>query len=91
MRFLIRQDIHAYFLIRQVILALSEAGGSKKAHIPYRDGTLTRLLKHSLGGNCHTLMVACISPCDGERSETRTGSDSLNGNCHTLMVACISP
>jgi len=27
------------------------------------------LLKHALGGNCHTLMVACISPCDAHAEE----------------------
>ncbi|XP_029112148.1 kinesin-like protein KIF18A isoform X2 [Scleropages formosus] len=35
---------------------------SKKAHIPYRDSKLTRLLKDSLGGNCRTIMIANISP-----------------------------
>jgi hypothetical protein len=33
-------------------------------HIPFRDSTLTRLLKHSLGGNCYTLMIACVCPTD---------------------------
>lgn len=35
---------------------------SKKAHIPYRDSKLTRLLKDSLGGNCRTVMIANVSP-----------------------------
>lgn len=34
----------------------------KKAHIPYRDSKLTRLLKDSLGGSCKTVMIANISP-----------------------------
>ncbi|CAL1687585.1 unnamed protein product [Lasius platythorax] len=33
-------------------------------HIPYRDSKLTRLLKDSLGGNCHTVMIANIGPSD---------------------------
>lgn len=31
-------------------------------HIPYRDSKLTRLLKDSLGGNCHTVMIANVGP-----------------------------
>ncbi|KAL1528982.1 hypothetical protein AB1Y20_010303 [Prymnesium parvum] len=60
------------FTLRKVILALSEASSKPskhRAHVPYRDGTLTRLLKQALGGNCHTLMVACISPCDAHAEE----------------------
>jgi len=34
----------------------------KGAFVPYRDSKLTRLLKHSLGGNTITVMIACISP-----------------------------
>ncbi|OMJ74642.1 hypothetical protein SteCoe_26386 [Stentor coeruleus] len=38
----------------------SEKGS--KIFIPYRDSKLTRLLKDSLGGNCRTVMIACVSP-----------------------------
>lgn len=31
-------------------------------HIPYRNSQLTRLLKDSLGGNCQTVMIACVGP-----------------------------
>lgn len=44
-----------------VINALADPK-SKKAHIPYRDSKLTRLLKDSLGGNCRTIMIANVSP-----------------------------
>ena len=40
-----------------VINALVE----RKAHVPYRDSKLTRLLQDSLGGNSRTLMIA--TPC----------------------------
>ncbi|KAL0031522.1 hypothetical protein WJX77_005047 [Trebouxia sp. C0004] len=43
--------------LEQVIVALSVRG---RDHIPYRSSKLTHMLKDSLGGNCKTLMVACI-------------------------------
>uniref|UniRef100_UPI0035902298 chromosome-associated kinesin KIF4A-like n=2 Tax=Myxine glutinosa TaxID=7769 RepID=UPI0035902298 len=52
-----------------VISALGEYSG-RKGHIPYRDSKLTRMLQDSLGGNSHTLMVACISPADAHLDET---------------------
>ncbi len=36
--------------------------GAKEIHIPYRNATLTWLLKDSLGGNSKTIMIAEISP-----------------------------
>ncbi|ORZ25619.1 P-loop containing nucleoside triphosphate hydrolase protein, partial [Absidia repens] len=39
-------------------------------HVPYRDSKLTRLLQDSLGGNSHTLMLACISPSSSDYMET---------------------
>ncbi|XP_033743616.1 chromosome-associated kinesin KIF4A-like [Pecten maximus] len=52
-----------------VISALGEEG-SKRSHIPYRDSKLTRLLQDSLGGNSHTVMIACVSPADSNMEET---------------------
>ncbi|KAG5493929.1 hypothetical protein JKF63_01761 [Porcisia hertigi] len=39
-------------------------------HIPYRESKLTMLLKHALGGNSLTIMIACISPSDRYVEET---------------------
>lgn len=39
-------------------------------HINYRDSKLTRLLKDSLGGNCHTVMIANISPSSKSFEDT---------------------
>jgi len=66
------------FVLRRVIKALSKinqttqnAASRRKAlaQVPYRDSTLTRLLKHSLGGSCLTLMVACVNPSDAYAEE----------------------
>jgi len=62
------------FVLGQVITAL--AGKSEKKekfkHIPFRDSKLTAILRESLGGNCCTVMVACVSPYEKELD------DSLN-------------
>ncbi|GMF28953.1 unnamed protein product [Phytophthora lilii] len=45
--------------LEQVVLALSS---KNRAHVPFRQTPLTNLLKDSLGGNCRTLLVACVWP-----------------------------
>lgn len=47
-----------------------EALVTHASHIPYRESSLTRLLKDSLGGNAKTVMIACVSPADTNLSET---------------------
>ncbi|KAJ2520677.1 tubulin-dependent ATPase kip3 [Coemansia sp. RSA 1939] len=41
-----------------------------RRHVPYRDSKLTRLLKFSLGGNCRTVMITCVSPASTYFEET---------------------
>ncbi len=38
--------------------------------VPYRDSTLTYLLKESLGGNAKTSMIATVSPADINHDES---------------------
>ncbi|XP_069013460.1 kinesin-like protein KIF21B isoform X4 [Embiotoca jacksoni] len=52
-----------------VISALGDQT-KKGGHVPYRDSKLTRLLQDSLGGNSHTMMIACVSPSDRDFMET---------------------
>lgn len=42
----------------------------RRNHVPYRNLKLTRLLKFSLGGNCKTVMIVCISPLSQHYDET---------------------
>lgn len=66
--------------LADVITALGAAGNrggnpgapaaSSTAHIPYRNSTLTWLLKNSLGGNSKTLMLASLSPMLESLQET---------------------
>merc|ERR1719295_1688924 len=51
-----------------VINALADG---KTKHVTFRDSKLTRLLKDALSGNCHTVMVAHVSPVDRQRDESR--------------------
>ncbi|EYU36459.1 hypothetical protein MIMGU_mgv1a000376mg [Erythranthe guttata] len=70
----LQEGIH----INKGLLALgnviSALGDDKKrkegGHVPYRDSKLTRILQDSLGGNCKTVMIACISPADTNAEET---------------------
>ena len=43
----------------------------RRNHIPYRNSKLTRLLKFSLGGNCKTVMIVCVSPSSAHFDETQ--------------------
>lgn len=43
----------------------------QRAHVPYRNSKLTRLLKFSLGGNCKTVMIVCVSPSSAHFDETQ--------------------
>ena len=62
-------------------MAASAAAGSRRsgrapppappaAHVPYRDSVLTWLLRESLGGNAHSVMLATVSPCAAHYHET---------------------
>ena len=56
-----------------VISALGDPSRVKShtaSYVPYRDSKLTRLLQDSLGGNSHTLMIACVSPTEWNAAET---------------------
>lgn len=52
------------------INALCQTGVKGRLHIPYRNSKLTRLLKFSLGGNCKTVMIVCVSPSSSHYDET---------------------
>lgn len=55
----------------KVISTLAEAADqAKQRHIPYRDSTLTWILKDNLGGNSKTVMLATVSPAAIQLEET---------------------
>jgi hypothetical protein len=48
----------------------SSSSSNATKHVPYRESKLTRLLQDSLGGNSHTLMIACVNPSVSNLEET---------------------
>lgn len=61
--------------INKSLLALSEVigalcKGSQAKHVPYRNSRLTRMLEFSLGGNCRTVMLVCISSTSKDIEDT---------------------
>ena len=54
----------------KIIKTLAEGETSRKGHIPYRDSVLTHILKHSLGGNSKTAIIAAVSPSTLNKEET---------------------
>jgi len=51
-----------------VISALADG----KAHVPYRNSKLTRILQESLGGNSKTLLLVACSPAQQNAAETKS-------------------
>ncbi|KAM8886358.1 kinesin-like protein KIF27 isoform 2-T2 [Spinachia spinachia] len=75
----LKESVHinaGLLALGNVIRALSDPGrnrrgnGCNSAHVPYRDAKITRLLRDSLGGTAHTLMVACVTPSHQSVAET---------------------
>ncbi|KAJ4460038.1 putative Kinesin heavy chain [Paratrimastix pyriformis] len=56
----------------KVIFALTAHKKKEVKHVPYRDSKLTRLLRHSFGGNARTFLILCCSP------STFNGHESLS-------------
>ncbi|XP_048503619.1 kinesin-like protein KIN-7N isoform X2 [Beta vulgaris subsp. vulgaris] len=57
-------------VLGNVINKLSE-GAKQRAHIPYRDSKLTRILQSSLGGNAKTSIICTVAPEEVHVEETR--------------------
>eukprot|EP01083_Nonionella_stella_P028702 79080_1 len=53
-------------------LGIQHSGKKKTSHqhIPFRDSSLTKLLKVALGGNCKTTLVVCVSGEQNHKEET---------------------
>merc|ERR1719195_2249330 len=59
--------------INRSLLALGNvvnALAAKKSHVPFRNSKLTRVLDGSIGGNCRTALLVCVSPDATQMLET---------------------
>eukprot|EP00668_Euglena_longa_P016847 GGOE01021158.1.p1 GENE.GGOE01021158.1~~GGOE01021158.1.p1 ORF type:complete len:1229 (+),score=440.03 GGOE01021158.1:40-3687(+) len=50
--------------------AIVESAKNPHRQVPFRDSTLTKLLKESLGGNAHTILLVTISPATADAYQT---------------------
>jgi centromeric protein E len=73
--------------LNAVISSLSKPNSSKD-HVPYRDSKLTRILKHSLGGNSFTAGVLAISPASIHAEES-TGTLNFGSACKKIANKAI--
>ena len=55
------------FYLTQVISKLSL---NSSQHIPYRNSTLTKILRSSLGGNSKTAVILCMTPSDAQLDQS---------------------
>jgi len=66
----INKSLTTLGLVISALAERSKKGKQKNEHIPFRDSTLTWLLKDNLGGNAKTVMVATLSPAADNYDET---------------------
>lgn len=67
--------------LEQVVVAL---GDRRRDHVPYRQSKLTHMLKDSLGGGCHTLLIANIW---GEAAQLEETVSTLRFASRMLSIA----
>ena len=67
--------------LEQVVIAL---GDRQRDHVPYRQSKLTHMLKDSLGGGCHTLLIANIW---GEAAQLEETISTLRFASRMLSIA----
>jgi kinesin family protein 6/9 len=69
--------------LEQVIKCLKDMQQGKAIHVPYRNSLMTMLLKDSLGGNCRTSLITCLST-DVENFEETISTCRFGQRCGQL-------
>jgi hypothetical protein len=85
----------ALHYLENVIVALRDRRTSNRGHVPYRNSTLTSVLRDSLGGNCRTAFVLTASmgraAFEEAVSTCRFGQRLADVNVKGLVHAATAP
>lgn len=74
--------------LEQCVVALTD---KSRTHVPYRQTKLTNVLRDSLGGNCSTLMIACIWGEARHLEESISTLKLANRMVRVLVALMLSP
>lgn len=69
--------------LEQVIISLKAMQQGKSIHVPYRNSPMTMILKDSLGGNCKTSLITCLS-IDSDNYEETVSTCRFSQRCAQL-------
>ena len=83
----INRSLHSLGKVISSLSKRSSSGKEADGFIPYRDSTLTWLLRDSLGGNSKTAMIATISPADLHYEESLS-TLRLTTTTTTMLLLC---
>nr|XP_029534849.1 LOW QUALITY PROTEIN: kinesin-like protein KIF27 [Oncorhynchus nerka] len=79
-------------VLGNIILALSNMHSNRRHnHVPYPDAKITRILRDSLGGSAHTLIVACVSPSHHSFAETLSVLQFASRPCYVKNQPGLCP
>lgn len=70
--------------LEQVIVALQQRARGRRPHIPYRNSTMTSVLRDSLGGNCRTVFVATLN-AERDFTEETLSTCRFAQRCSSLL------
>ena len=90
-----RSNNLALHYLENVIVALRDRRASNRGHVPYRNSTLTSVLRDSLGGNCRTAFILTASMARAAFEEAvstcRFGQRLADINTKGLVNASTAP
>ena len=71
------------------MIALGE--GPERSHVPFRSSKLTHVLSDALGGNCRTMMIACVRVRPPVRPSVRASAPPRDNNHYPEDFLIVAP